>query len=153
MKKEFIFIFLSCFLIGTIFAQTSKTMYVAVKNATVKSGTGFFSKELAKLNIGTTLTVLQQKDKWTQVKTGTQPVITGWIASASLTSKRITASGSSASASEIALAGKGFSPAMELEYKADAGLDYSIIDTMESQTIPNEKILEFLTAGQLKKGE
>ncbi|MDR2095534.1 MAG: hypothetical protein LBP76_08450 [Treponema sp.] len=153
MKKALFFIFLGCFLMGTILAQTSKTMYVSVKNAAIKSGTGFFAKELAKLNLGTTLTVLQQKDKWMQVRTGTQPVITGWIASASLTSKRITASGSSASAGEIALAGKGFSPGMELEYKAGAGLDYSIIDAMESQTIPNEKILGFITEGRLKKGE
>ncbi|MDR1904958.1 MAG: hypothetical protein LBQ88_22090 [Treponema sp.] len=153
MKKVLFFTFLACFLTGAVFAQTSKTMYVAVKNAAIKSGTGFFAKELAKLGIGTTLTVLQQKDKWTEVRSSTQPVITGWIASASLTSKLITASGSSASAGIIALAGKGFSPDMELEYKDSAGLDYSIIDEMEAQTISNEKILEFLTEGQLKKGE
>jgi hypothetical protein len=138
---------------GVCFAQTSRTMYIAVKNAAIKSGTGFFAKELTKLPQGYALIVLQEKNKWMQVRTSTQPVITGWIASASLTSKRITASGSSALAGEIALAGKGFSPAVELEYKDSVGLDYSLIDAMEVQTIPNEQILEFLTEGQLKKGE
>jgi uncharacterized protein YgiM (DUF1202 family) len=153
MKKILFFLFFGCFLVGVVFAQTSRTMYVAVKNAAVKSGTGFFARELTKLPQGAVLTVLQQKDKWMQVRTSTQPVITGWIASGSLTSKRITTSGSSVSSSEIALAGKGFSPSIELEYKDSAGLDYSQIDAMEAQTVPNEQILDFLTKGQLKKGE
>ena len=83
-------------------------------------------------------TVLFCKDgnygKWTQVKSGSS---TGWIASSSLTKKKITASSSKANASakEISLAGKGFTQEIENSYKNSSGTDYASVDKIETITV------------------
>ena len=55
-------------------------------------------------------------------------------------------------ASEVAMAGKGFSPDMEMEYRKN-GLDYSMVDSMERITVPSDDLLRFITEGRLSRGE
>ena len=50
------------------------------------------------------------------------------------------------------MAGKGFSPDMELEYKK-SGLDYSLVDSMEQMSVPTDDLLRFITEGRLSRGE
>jgi hypothetical protein len=50
------------------------------------------------------------------------------------------------------MAGKGFSPDMEMEYRK-SGLDYSMVDSMEQITVPEDDLLRFITEGRLSKGE
>jgi hypothetical protein len=123
--------------------------YVAVQNAVLKDSTGFFAKSLANLPLGTEVSVVLENGKWTQVQAGNRY---GWIASASLSARRVVASSTGVTASDVALAGKGFSPETEMEYKKN-GLDYSTVDSMENTNIPNDDLLRFITEGRLNKGE
>jgi uncharacterized protein YgiM (DUF1202 family) len=123
--------------------------YVAVQNAALKDSTGFFARNLANLPLGTEVTVILENGKWTQVQAGSR---NGWIASASLSARKIVTSNSVVSPSDIALAGKGFSPETEMEYKKN-GLDYSVVDSMENSNIPNDDLLRFITEGRLNRGE
>jgi hypothetical protein len=140
-------------------AQTSAgngretTMYVAVKTAELKDSTGFFGKTLVVLNLGDTVTVLRVSGKWMEVRSAGNPPQTGWMAAASLSSKRVLSSGRSVSGGELALAGKGFSAEVETVYRREELLDYTAIDRMESQTPPREEVLQFLTEGRLSRGD
>jgi hypothetical protein len=122
---------------------------VAVQAAPLKDSTGFFAKELGSLSLGTEVTVVRENGKWTEVRAGN---VNGWVASASLSARRVVTSNANVSANEVALAGKGFSPDMEIEYRKN-GLDYSEVDRMEKLVIPADEWLRFRNEGRLFKGE
>jgi uncharacterized protein YgiM (DUF1202 family) len=133
-----------------LFSQADRNKrYVAVQSAEMKDSAGFLAKNLGSLALGTEVTVIREEGKWTQVQAGS---LSGWVASASLSARRVTTSGSAVTASDVALAGKGFSPDTEMEYKKN-GLDYSMVDSMERITIPNDDLLRFVTEGRLNRGD
>jgi uncharacterized protein YgiM (DUF1202 family) len=149
--RRFIFLLVMMFCAGSLLvSQTDRNKrYVAVQSAAMKDSTGFFAKDTGNLSLGTEVTVILEDGKWTQVQAGN---LSGWVASASLSARRVTAAGSAITASDVALAGKGFSPETEMEYKKN-GLDYSAVDSMERTTIPNDDLLRFVTDGRLGRGE
>jgi len=150
MKKLFFLLFVAVLCCGAAFSQSvGRTMYVMVKNTEVKSSTGAFADNVGVLNLGEAVTVAGTNGKWVQIRTNK---ISGWVALASLSSRRVTGSANTASAGEIALAGKGFTPETELEYKKN-GLDYSGVDNMEKITIPIKDLQKFVEDGRLAKGE
>jgi uncharacterized protein YgiM (DUF1202 family) len=161
MKRYFLFICLGLLAISGVTAQSlrGKTMYVASKTADIKASTGFFAESLGTLQYGDQVTVLQEDGKWVEVRWVDRPAITGWMVSANLTTKRITASGSgtSATANELALAGKGFSEEVEASYKtsgaAGAAQQYADIDAIEAQVLSKESLYRFLTEGHLITGD
>jgi hypothetical protein len=128
-------------------------MYVALKSAALKSSTGFFASTIADLQQGDAVTVLGVQDKWVEIRGVADPSLTGWMALASLTSKRIGASGRSVSTGELALAGKGFSADVEMEYRQGEHLDYTAINALEAVVIPDAELLRFVTDGHLTRGE
>ncbi|GHV77181.1 hypothetical protein AGMMS49942_20020 [Spirochaetia bacterium] len=130
-------------------------MYVTTKTIEIKKSTAFFADTLGTLSYGAPVSVLQENGKWVRIKSLEAPEISGWVAAASLTTKRIIASAgkTSASANEIALAGKGFNQEVENAYKQSGTLDYAAIDAMEAIQIPNGQLLNFLREGHLAQGE
>jgi SH3-like domain-containing protein len=129
-------------------------MYVTARTLEVKSSVGFFADILGTLSYGAQVSILQEYGKWAQVKSSEPPEISGWVPSASLTSKRIIAgSATSASANEIALAGKGFNQEVENAYRQNGTLNYDAIDAMEEIRIPNRQLFSFLQEGRLARGE
>ena len=141
---------------GSLCAQslTGRTMYVTTKTIEIKKSTAFFADTLGTLSYGDPVSVLQENGKWVRIKSLEPPEISGWVAAAGLTTKRIIAgSSTSASANEIALAGKGFNQEVENVYKQSGALDYSAIDAMEAIRIPNGELLSLLREGHLARGE
>jgi SH3-like domain-containing protein len=133
-----------------LFSQTAgNTRYVAVQTVTMKSSTGFFAKNVRNLSLGDTVTLVRENGKWSEVRAGN---LSGWVASSSLSARRVVASNSSVTIGEVALAGKGFSPDTEMEYKKD-GLNYSMVDSMEQMVVPADDLLLFINEGRLSKGE
>jgi len=149
--RRFLLLFAIIFYIGVpVFSQNLEiTCFVSSKSATIKDSPGFFAAELGNLSLGDEVTLISESGKWSQIRSGN---LTGWVTSASLSARRIVASGTSATATEIALAGKGFSPETETEYRQN-GLDYSMVDFMEQITISGEELLPFITDGRLSRGE
>ena len=150
MKRLFLVSIFLVFCLGLGFSQSQgRTMFVAVNSAELKASTGFFANTVGTLPLGSTVTVVRESGKWTEIRAGS---LSGWVASASLTPRRVTGQGHSATVGEIALAGKGFSIETEVEYRGN-GLDFSEVDSMESLNISKEELLRFITDGRLSRGE
>ncbi|MDR0504128.1 MAG: hypothetical protein LBH16_12510 [Treponema sp.] len=150
MKRVMFFIALALCVSSLAFAQDRNTRYIAVQNTSLKDAAGFFAKDIGNLKLGDTVTLVRDSGKWSQVKSGN---LTGFVVSADLSTRRVLASGSSnVTASEVALAGKGFSPAMEVEYRKN-GVDFSAVDTMEKINVSTDDLLKFINDGRLAKGE
>jgi hypothetical protein len=156
MKKIVVCTIVALFAAGPVFAQLSRggRAWVNAKSVTVKSSTGFFASARGKLAYGDQVAVVQVKGKYAEVKSADNAV-SGWVAVAGLSAKRIVASGggSGASASEIALAGKGFNQEVENAYKAEGDLNYADVDRTEAVAVSQEDLYSFVTEGRLKAGE
>jgi len=156
MKKWLVIFLFGILAAQGIAAQAGKTMFVATKNAELKSATGFFADTVTVLQYGDQVTVVRENGKWMEVKPEKQPSTSGWILSNSLTSKRIVSgSTTSGSADELALAGKGFSAEVERSYSTSSGTaaNYQEIDAMEAKNPSGREILSFITEGHLNKGD
>ena len=149
--KRFLFLLIVALCAGSaVFAQADRSMrYVAVQTVAVKDSAGFFAKDLGNLALGDAVRLLNDDGKWSQIQAGN---LTGWVASSSLSARRVVASNTAVTATEVAMAGKGFSPDMEMEYRK-SGLDYSMVDSMERITVPTGDLLRFITEGRLSQGE
>ena len=134
-----------------VFSQADRnTRYVAVQSTALKSSAGHFSNNVGNLSLGDAVIFILESGKWSNVRFGS---LTGWVASSNLSTRRIvTSNTASVSISEVVLAGKGFSPEMELEYKKN-GLDYSTVDGMERITLSSNDLLKFINEGHLFRGE
>jgi len=149
--KRFLFLSVVMLCAGSaVFAQADRgTRYVAARTVAVKDTVGFFAKDLGSLALGDAVRLIQDNGKWSQIQAGS---LTGWVASSSLSARRVVASNTAVAANEVAMAGKGFSPDMEMEYKK-SGLDYSMVDSMEGITVPSGDLLRFISEGRLSRGE
>ena len=123
--------------------------FVSVQTTILKESTGFFSRALGSLSFGDEVTMTGENGKWAQIEAGN---LKGWVFASSLSSRRIIASGTAGAATELSLAGKGFTQEMEVEYRK-SGLDYSMVDSMEKTNVPTEDLLGFITEGRLAMGE
>ena len=155
--KKLLFIFLMFFLIaGLASAQIARggTAWVASKTLNLKSSTWFFATNRGTLNYGDEVSVLQINGKWAEVRS-VRTSQTGWVDSSNLSARRIVVSSSTggASASEMALAGKGFDQDIENSYRADGNLNYADVDITESIEISQEELLTFMREGRLFTGE
>jgi len=150
MRRFFlIFVVVFCIIVPAFSQDRGNIRFVSVQSTTLKDSTGFFAKDIASLSFGSEVTLISESGKWSQIRSGN---LTGWVTSTSLSTRKIVASGTSASATELSMAGKGFSPDIEVEYRKN-GLDYSMVDYMEKITIPKEELLGFITQGSLSRGE
>ncbi|MDR0623519.1 MAG: hypothetical protein LBG10_03730 [Treponema sp.] len=157
MKRLWVLSIFGLVLTGAVSAQFARnsTAYVAVKTAQLKSSTGFFARSLGALSYGDQVTVLQTRGKWVEVRSGARSSLSGWINSSNLTSRRITAAGAAASASanEIALAGKSFTEEIENLYRANGDVNYADVDRTETQRVSEQELYAFLTEGHLSLGD
>jgi uncharacterized protein YgiM (DUF1202 family) len=149
MQRGFLLLIISVFSLLPAFSQSGGTRYVAVENLAVKDAAGFFSRDLGTLPLGREVTVTREDGKWTQIRAGN---LSGWVSSSGLSVRRVIAAGSSVTPSEVAMAGKGFSPEVEREYRS-GGLDYSTVDFMEQLVIPDTELQQFVNEGRLAGGQ
>ena len=155
MKRFLILFGLVLLASGTLFAQISKggTAWVSAKTAAIKSSTWFFASTRGSLEMGAQVTVLQVNGNWAEVRSAANTSLSGWTAVSNLSAKRIVASGTGASASEVALAGKGFNQEVENAYKANGTLNYADVDKTEAIKVSQDELLRFVTEGHLNTGE
>ena len=156
MKKVFILLCMGLFVVASAKTQAIKggTMYVAAKTVELKSSVGFFASVKGTLAYGATVTIIQIKGDWAEVRSEANSSVSGWTPVANLSSKRIvsgTASG--ATANEVALAGKGFNQEVENAYKAKGKLNYADVDRTEAQKVSKKELQDFVTAGHLFQGD
>ena len=155
MKKMLMLCVLILLVSGALFAQISKggTVWVLAKTAALKSSTWFFASTKGTLNMGAQATVLQVSGNWAEVRSSANSSLTGWTQTSNLSARQVVASGTSASANEIALAGKGFNQDVENAYKADGKLNFADVDKTEAITVSQNALYKFVTDGHLVTGE
>lgn len=156
--KKCVIILFSLLCLGTLlWARVGDTMYVNVEEVELKSGTGFFASRVGFLPYGARVKVLEEKGKWIQVESVDNSSISGWLSASSLTRKKILASDGvntvSASADELALAGKGFSAEVEAQYTTEANATaYAVVDEIEATPMDIDGLLDFIVQGELSDG-
>ena len=141
---------------GALWAQQIRkggTAWISSKTAELKSTSGVFGSAKGTLQMGDQVTVLQVEGNWAEVRSSANSSLSGWTALSNLSGRRIVASGTGASASEIALAGKGFNQEVENSYKSGGKLNYADVDKTEAITIPRDELYKFVTEGRLETGE
>jgi len=155
MKKQLLFVCCLLCLGTSLWARVGDTMYVNVEEAELKSGTGFFASSTGFLPYGAKVKVLKEDGRWVQVE-GTDSGVSGWLPFASLTKKKILSSDLntvSASADELALAGKGFSAEVEAQYTTEANAAiYALVDEIEATPMDKDGLWDFIQQGQLSDG-
>ena len=156
MKKFLICICLMLFIAGIASAQIARggTLYVAVKEATLKSGTGFFASTRGKINYGERVTIIQVSGRFVEVRSSSNSSLTGWTATANLSTRQVVSGTSNtATAREVALAGKGFNAEVESTYRNQRNLNYADVDRVEAITVNETALRRFLEEGRLSMGD
>ena len=150
MRRFLLLIILLLNLGVLIFSQSGEDRrFISVLTTALKESTGHFARDLKILSLGDEVILIGESGKWSQIRSGD---LSGWVVFSSLSTRRIVASGTVGATSELSLAGKGFTAEMEVEYRK-SGIDYSIVDMMENQSIPASELLSFITEGRLARGE
>lgn len=138
------------------FTASAAIMQVQVQQGQVRNRPSYLGKVLGTLPYGERVAPVSTQGAWTQIRlAGNQ---NGWIATSALTSKRIAvrggtaAVGSRASASDVSLAGKGFSAQVERSYKQRRpALRFEDVDKMERLSVSPERLARFIREGQLNE--
>lgn len=145
------------FICLALLAAESATMYVSTQKGLLKSKASGSSKTVATLSYGDQVSVLSTQSKWCEITVTTGAAVgeKGWMLTSALTKKKIIAKGNkvTADASELALAGKGFSSEIETEYKKNGVVDYDSVDCVEKEIVSESDQNDFINAGNLNGGE
>ncbi|MGD9973942.1 MAG: SH3 domain-containing protein [Desulfatirhabdiaceae bacterium] len=133
----------------------NQTMSVQVQTGKLRADPSFLAKIIGSVAYGDSVTVNQNQDAWLFVSTQTGQ-LTGWIHSSALTEKKIVLRAGDADVQktggqrEISLAGKGFNPEVEKEYrKRNPNLDFNWVDRMEKMVVSDKEIRQFMKEGKL----
>ncbi|MCL2802011.1 MAG: hypothetical protein FWD28_09670 [Treponema sp.] len=157
MKKLISIICLALIVTGIAAAQVRAggTLYVATRTLDLKSGTGFFASNRGRLNYGDRVTVIRVNGRFVEVRSAANSSLTGWTPSANLSVRQVVSgTTSTATASEVALAGKGFNQEVEQSYRTqNRNLNYADVDRAEAFRLNEANFRRFLEEGRLAMGD
>lgn len=136
------------------FAAAADMVVVKIQTTQLRKSPQFFAPVVAALKAGDRLTKVSESGGWVQVKTVAG--LTGWVHQSAVEVPRTNllamAGGTrtQATASEAALAGKGFSKQVEDGYKAKhAEVTFVWVDRMVQIKVSLAAVQEFLKVGKL----
>jgi hypothetical protein len=130
---------------------------VRVLTAKVMAAPKFIGKANGDVSRGQQLTVAEAKGDWIRVSGGA----TGWIHKTNLTERAVSLSSKpggegkgAASRDELELAGRGFTPQVEDQYRQkNPKLDFSHVDAIEKTEVDLGDLEEFIADGELSLGD
>lgn len=138
-----------------VFAAEKKSQYISVKSAVIRLKPSQFSGSVATLKYGDEVVVLKKEKSWSNISS-VDGKINGWIPDSSLSKKKLivkTNSKTSANASELALAGKGFDKSFENTYAELYNLNLAEIDKIEINSCSEKDAIKFIREGELHEEE
>lgn len=147
-------LFMAVLLAGITFAAfaVGETRYISVQTLAMKEKASGTSKTVGTLAYGDEVTVTQVSGKWTQVSAKASPSVKGWVSSSALSKRKIVKGRSiTTDASEISLAGKGFTEGLKVSRTEEWNSDYAVVDVLESNVVPDSEVQAFVKAGKLKE--
>jgi hypothetical protein len=130
---------------------------IVVKQAPVRDKPSFTGKILGMLVYTDRVQIVEMPSgaSWAKVRLAAKK-LEGWVHVSALAKdeKPVVKAGTEnvaagASGSEVALAGKGFNPEVEAEYKKNPTLNYAAVDAMEAYVIAPDDLSAFITQGGL----
>jgi len=143
MKKT-LFLGFSLLVLGVLILVTvllAKTFTVTVETTYLRKEPKFYAQTVASLKTGDTVEQIGMSDGWIQVKTSDG--LEGWIHSSSVAERKFSLTAiaqplkSETSASEVALAAKGFNKQVEESYRGShPDIDFTWVDKMIKIKIP-----------------
>lgn len=130
----------------------TKEMSVSVESGDVRATPNGLGRVVGTLKYTTVVDMIEESGSWCKVVTKDGKV-TGWIAAKSLAQGRLKLESGKdvtggASASETALAGKGFTEQVEKAYKEkNPKVDFAWVDKMLGFKVSQDEVLSFLKQG------
>ena len=156
MKRLRIFLLVALFLFAfglPLLSATQAFLSVQVKEGQLRSAPSFLGSVMAALAYGDQVELIEDKGAWKQVAIRK---LRGWMHMSALTTKKIVLQAgaanvqTSATGSELALAGKGFNAKVEAEFRSkNKNIDYTWVDRMEALAVKPEQMQAFLKQGQV----
>lgn len=132
----------------------AQTLTVKVQSTYVRKEPKFYSPPLATLSAGESVTQISSQAGWFKVRTSKG--VEGWIHSQAVQSGKFTVAAmdqslkTSATADEVALAGKGFNKQVEDEYKSrNKGISFGEVERMLKIKVTPDELRRFLVEGRL----
>lgn len=132
----------------------AETLIVKVQSTSLRMNPKFYAAALLTLGAGEKIEKISSQDGWIQVRTSNGAV--GWIHSSAVQVQKFDLLAmdkglkTQASASEVALAGKGFNKQVEESYRAKHGeVNFVWVDRMLLIRIPASEVEEFMRKGKL----
>lgn len=140
-------------------AYGAATMSIQVRETQLRATPDYFGKIIGRASYGDRVTIEDKKDGWKKVRLK-KGGLTGWLNASALSEKEITmAAGEkgvkqTASSSELQLAGKGFNPEVEKEFKnRNKEISFQWVDRMETIKVSQAEKQKFARAGELTPEE
>ena len=142
-------------LLAALPAWADEMLSVATREAAVRTRPGVFATKLVTLGYGDQVAVTGSRRAWYEVRLGDGR--TGWMQKTTLTSEKLQLRAgdrevsTTASENELTLAGKGFNNEVEQEFRQrNRELDYTWVDRMETFSLSDRELQQFLVSGQLE---
>ena len=133
--------------------KIGSSVTIRVMSAKVMKSPKFIGPTSGSVSRGDTLTVKEVKGDWYRVEGS----YSGWIHKSNVTEGKVAlsstpgGSGGNVNRDEVELAGRGFTPPVEQQYKEkNPNLDFSHVDAIEKVTIDPSELEDFVTEGKLK---
>lgn len=129
-------------------------MNVQVRQVIVRVSPDYLSRRTGSLNYGESVTVVGKDAGWYHIDAPS-----GWVPKAALSKHKIKINPDQKFAAgterhdEVALAGKGFNPQVEAQYKKDhpaLRAAFADVDRMEKFGVTEAQLKQFRTAGKLR---
>jgi hypothetical protein len=144
-----------CIILFIALAYSAVTMSIQVRETQLRATPDYFGKIIGKAAYGDQVIIEDKKDGWQKVRLK-KDGLTGWLNSSALSEKEIKmAAGArnareAASSSELQLAGKGFNPEVEKEFKnRNKEISFLWVDKMEQIRITEAEKQKFTRDGEL----
>lgn len=138
---------------AAVFSQgQAAAMTVQVGKAQVWQAPSVVAPVLASLAYKDKVLVLGSAEGWARVQVPGSTKV-GYMFMSALTQRPVSSSAAEAAvpgitASEIALAGKGFNDSVEESFRKSSHIDYAFVDAMEAYAFPPDEAAGFLTGAR-----
>jgi hypothetical protein len=133
--------------------KVGSSVTIRVMSAKVMKSPKFIGPTSGSVSRGDQLTVKEVKGDWYRVEGS----YSGWIHKSNVTEGKVALSstpggaGGNVNRDEVELAGRGFTPQVEQQYKdKNPNLDFSHVDAIEKVSLDPSELEAFVTEGKLK---
>ena len=132
---------------------SSGEMSVQVRSSTVRATPNYLGGAAGVVTYGQQVTVVGEQGNWVQISNPP-----GWLPKADVTKHKVAVdpdkkfAGTGGKHDEVALAGKGFNPQVEAQYKKDnpdLARAFADVDRVEAYDVPEAQLRGFQKSGKL----